>query len=86
MAQIAPAQTKINTEVTQETPGHPSRRSVVRGKARLSARGPVRVPGDARRSVRDPAGWWSSWTTGPRCTRQRLTAVTTSMNRKSTTC
>jgi integrase len=54
MAQSAPAWTKINTKVTQPSPGRPARRPAGRPGPGRPARGP-RVSGDARDSVRQPA-------------------------------
>src|SRR3984957_1634922 len=54
MAQSAPARTKINTKVTQPSPGRPSRHPAGRPRPGRPARGP-RVSGDARESVRQSA-------------------------------
>jgi hypothetical protein len=53
MAQSAPARTKINTKVTQPSPGRPSRHPAGRPRPGRPPRGP-RVSGDARESVRQP--------------------------------
>ena len=54
MAQSAPAGTKINTKVTQPSPGRSSRRPAGRPGPARPARGP-RVSGEARDSVRQSA-------------------------------
>ena len=54
MAQSAPARTKINTKVTQPSPGRPSRRPAGRPGPGRPPKG-SRVSGDARGSVRQPA-------------------------------
>jgi hypothetical protein len=54
MAQSAPARTKMNTKVTQPTPGRSSRRPAGRPGPGRPPRGP-RVSGEARDSVRQSA-------------------------------
>ena len=54
MAQSAPAQTKINTKVTQPAPGRSSRRPAGRPGPGRPPKGP-RVSGEARNSVRQSA-------------------------------
>ena len=54
MAQSAPARTKINTKVTQPSPGRSSRRPAGRPGPGRPPRGP-RVSGEARDSIRQSA-------------------------------
>jgi hypothetical protein len=54
MALVAPAKSKINTEITQLAPNQVARRSRRAGKAALSGPRAVRMAGDARESARDP--------------------------------
>ena len=55
MALVAPANPKINTNPTQLGRDHTTRRAPGKAKAAGRGRGPARVSGDTRESVRDSA-------------------------------
>ena len=52
MAHAAPTKSKINTNPTQPARGRAAQRAVGGGKKSRGGRGPARVNGDARESVR----------------------------------